>query len=225
MQASEPIQAAKGRWDPYVNHGGTALAVVGTNFVVVASDTRLSSDYSIHSRHKTRIFRITSKAIIVATGFQADLEAFVSRVRIVAATYAQEHFKELSVESLSVNVSNILYSKRFFPYYINVLVAGIGKNGEGLLFGYDPVGTLENLKYDVNGSGSPLAMPILDCAFGTIHRNTVPFPYPSLDEAKQILRDAITSAAERDIYTGDALQIATVTADGLKIEEFPLPAH
>jgi 20S proteasome subunit beta 6 len=70
-----------------------------------------------------------------------------------------------------------------------------------------------------------LTIPILDCAFGSIHQNTTPFPHPTLDDAKQILRDAITSAAERDIYTGDAVQIATVTADGLKIEEFPLPAH
>jgi 20S proteasome subunit beta 6 len=52
-----------------------------------------------------------------------------------------------------------------------------------------------------------------------------PFPHPSMDEARDILRDAMTSTAERDIYTGDAVQIAILTADGLKIEEFPLPAH
>jgi 20S proteasome subunit beta 6 len=218
------MQSAR-RWDPYVAHGGTTLGVVGTDFVVIASDTRLASGYSIDSRHKSRIFQLTPRTVIALTGFQADIEALVSRLRIVIANYTQEHFKEISIESLGVLVSNILYSKRFFPYYVYPTVAGISKSGQGVLFGYDPVGTLENLKYDATGSAVSLAIPILDCAFGSLHRNTVPFQHPTLDQAKQLLREAITSTAERDILTGDAVQIATLTADGLTIEEFPLPSH
>ena len=222
---SAPRESGKRGWDPYVQHGGTAMGVIGKDFVVIATDTRLSSDYHIDCRHKSRIFQMTSKSMICATGFQGDVEAFITRMRNIVTTYSQDHFKEISTESLAHCVSNVLYSRRFFPYYVNILVAGMGRNGEGLLYGYDPVGTIECHKYDVNGSGSALGTSILDAAFGTIHENTKPFPYPTLDKAKEILRDAMCSVAERDIYTGDALEIAVFTGDGMQIEEFPLPIH
>ena len=87
--------------------------------------------------------------MISATGFQGDVEAFITRMRSIISTYSQDHFKEMSTEAVAHCVSNVLYSKRIFPYYVNILVGGIGKNGEGLLYGYDPVGTIECHKYDV----------------------------------------------------------------------------
>jgi 20S proteasome subunit beta 6 len=221
----QPITSAK-RWSPYEMHGGTALGIVGQDFVAVASDTRLAAaDYTIDCRRKSRIFQLTTKALIVSTGFQGDVEALVARLRAAVWNYQQEHFKELSTESLASYVSNVLYSKRLFPYYTYVMVAGIGQNGRPLLYGYDPVGCIEQLNYDANGTGASLAMPILDLAFGSMHRNTEPFPYPDVDRARDILRDTMCSAAERDIYTGDTLEVAIFTAEGLKIEEYPLPAH
>jgi 20S proteasome subunit beta 6 len=225
VSASGQKENGKDRWSPYVMHGGTALGVIGTDFVVIATDTRLSSDYNISCRHKSRVFQMTTKAMIVATGFQGDVEAFITRMHGIISNYRQDHFKEISTESLAHCVSNVLYSKRFFPYYINILVGGMGRKGEGVLYGYDPVGTIESHKYDVNGTGCALATPVLDATFGILHHNTQPFPYPTLDDAKGILRDAISSAAERDIYTGDAVQVASFTKDGLILEEFPLPRH
>ena len=220
-----PIEDKKKQWNPYNNNGGTAIGITGTDFVMVGTDTRLSANYSIDCRHKSRVFPMTKKAMIVATGFDADIDAFITRMRNILINYQQEHFKELSTESLAHSVSNILYSKRFFPYEVNILVAGIGQNGQGLLYGYDPVGCIESLHYDTNGTGSPMAIPILDAAFGSTHHNTRPFNHPNLDTARDIIRDTMASVAERDIYTGDFLQIAIMTKDGFKIEEYPLPYH
>lgn len=213
------------QWNPYEMHGGTAIGIVGEDFAMIGSDTRLSVDYSIDCRKKSRIFQMNKNAMICATGFDGDVDAFISRMRNILTYYEQQHFHEMSVESIARCVANTLYSKRFFPYYINVLVAGVTKDGVGKLYGYDPVGTIEDLKCDTNGSGSALAAPILDSVFGHVHHNTRPFPYPTQDYAKTVIKDAIGSVAERDIYTGDCLQIATISADGFKIEEFSLPEH
>ncbi|OHT07578.1 Family T1, proteasome beta subunit, threonine peptidase [Tritrichomonas foetus] len=220
------IEDKKGGWSPYDNHGGTSVGIVGKDFVAIGTDTRLSSNYSISCRHKSRVFQMTSKAMIVATGFDGDIDAFVTRIRQILVRYQQEHFKEMSTESLALCVSNILYSKRFFPYYINILVGGIGLKDEGLLYGYDPVGTLECLNYDAHGTGSPMAMPILDNHFGSMHHNTTPFPHPEVDDAVNLIRDIMASVSERDIYTGDCLQVAVMKSDGnLTITEYELPAH
>ena len=37
-----------------------------------------------------------------------------------------------------------------------------------------------------------------------------------------LVKDVFTSAAERDIYTGDAVQIQIITKDGIETQMFPL---
>jgi 20S proteasome subunit beta 6 len=41
---------AKNRFNPYVNNGGTVVAIAGEDFVVVGGDSRLSEGYSIVTR-------------------------------------------------------------------------------------------------------------------------------------------------------------------------------
>jgi len=51
--------------------------------------------------------------------------------------------------------------------------------------------------------------------------NVTPAPIP-LDRAVAILKEVFISAAERDIYTGDGIEIKIVTKDGIRTESFPL---
>lgn len=44
----------------------------------------------------------------------------------------------------------------------------------------------------------------------------------SLDKAVQLVKDVFISAAERDVYTGDALKICIVTKEGTREENLPL---
>lgn len=46
-------------------------------------------------------------------------------------------------------------------------------------------------------------------------------PLP-LERAIQLVKDAFTSATERDIHTGDYLEIFLVTKDGVRVEKFDL---
>jgi 20S proteasome subunit beta 6 len=47
-------------------------------------------------------------------------------------------------------------------------------------------------------------------------------PPKSLETALKIVKDAFISAGERDIYTGDWVDIAIITKDGIKTERFTL---
>jgi 20S proteasome subunit beta 6 len=44
----------------------------------------------------------------------------------------------------------------------------------------------------------------------------------SKDKAVKLIKDVFISATERDIYTGDALQIQIITKDGIQTESFSL---
>lgn len=68
-----------------------------------------------------------------------------------------------------------------------------------------------------------MIQPLLDSQIGKKNRtDAASIPEYTLEEAVQITKDAFTSAAERDIYTGDFVEIWKITAAGVESELFPL---
>jgi hypothetical protein len=67
-ESSRPFEA-------YVNNGGTAVALRGPTYSIVAADTRLSTGYSIHTRDCSRVSQLTSQCAIATSGMHADTVA------------------------------------------------------------------------------------------------------------------------------------------------------
>lgn len=77
-----PTSAPVGhQFSPYTFNGGSILAIAGKDFAVVAGDTRQSEGYSIQTRLKPKVFRLTDKATLACNGFAADSEAMVRRIK------------------------------------------------------------------------------------------------------------------------------------------------
>merc|ERR1711862_262915 len=102
----------------------------------------------------------------------------------------------------------------------NVL-AGVDAEGKGAVYSYDAIGSFERTGYSASGSGQAYVIPLLDNVIGNNNRLT---PKPTLDkeEVVEILKDAYVSATERDIYTGDTLEIMVITKDGIQTSTFAL---
>lgn len=99
----------------------------------------------------------------------------------------------------------------------------IKKIGKGAVYSFDPVGSFEREQYRAGGSAASLIQPLLDSQIGKKNRTDADsIPEYTLEEAVQITKDAFTSAAERDIYTGDFVEIWKISSAGLEIELFPL---
>jgi len=54
------------KFDPYVDNGGTAVGIAGKDYVIVATDTRLSDKYSIKSRKLSKVFEVCFQECIKA---------------------------------------------------------------------------------------------------------------------------------------------------------------
>jgi len=64
-------------------------------------------------------------------------------------------------------------------------------------------------------------MPILDNQF-VGHNHLVKQLPGDKQEVENTLRDILNSIAERDIYTGDGIEIVTCDASGVSSKRFPL---
>ncbi|KXN65205.1 N-terminal nucleophile aminohydrolase [Conidiobolus coronatus NRRL 28638] len=218
-QLAGPNQHA---FDPYTNNGGTSLAVAGEDFVLVGSDTRQSEGYNINSRYNPKAWALPNGCVLATAGFNADCQALYRTVLQRIELYVHNHQKQLSLEALAAMIHTILYSRRFFPLYSYTIVAGIDKEGKGRLYSYDAIGSYDSHNCACIGSGTSLIQPVLDNQIDKTNQPDAPKALPNRDFAVKLVKDCFTSATERDIYTGDYLELFLIDKDGIKKEKYDL---
>merc|ERR1719310_2095282 len=202
------------RWSPYTDNGGTILAVAGEDYCALISDTRLSQGYSIHTRENTKVVQLTPHVLLASAGMQAERETLHRVLKMRMSDYEHEHRKAPSLEAVAQLLSTMLYHKRFFPYYTFNVLAGVDSKGVGGVYVYDAIGSFERVPYACNGSGGHQSMSVLDSQVGKTNQL---IPGAALDKVGviNVMKDAITSVGERDIYTGDQAEVFVLDAAGV----------
>ena len=209
------------RWSPYDFNGGTVLAIAGEDFVVLAADTRLSTGYSILSRHESKVHQLTPKTLLGCPGSYNDVVQLRGTLSIRTQMYEHDNGRAPTTENLAQLLSNTLYQRRFFPLYAFCILAGLDKDGKGAVYSYDALGSHQRLSRGAMGTGGHLMIPLLDNLVEHESRSD-PKKNLTLEETKEIMKDAFVTAGERDIYTGDSVELFVLTKDGLQKETFAL---
>lgn len=164
----------------------------------------------------------TSQCVIATSGMLADQLTLHKTLYARMGMYKQQHRKEMSTPSVAQMLSNTLYYKRFFPYYTFNIIAGLDADGKGAVYGYDAVGSFQRVPVVCQGTGHELIQPVVDNQIDRKHQQGKGQWQISLGDAISLVQDAFTSAGERDIYTGDSVDIAIITKDGIRYEKFEL---
>lgn len=221
-----PIQH---QWSPYDDNGGTAAGVAGKGFVIIGGDTRLNGNFNFLTRDdKTKLFKLTDKTILASTGMQGDRLQLQSVLQQKIKMYQFNNGgRTPKTSALAQLLSTVLYSRRQFPYYTFNIVGGLDEDGNGVCYSYDAVGCTEPLNYGTTGSGSSFIEPLMDCLIRKPNQRgaggVVQAPADmTVDEALEMLKNAFTSAAERDVHTGDGARFYILTPEGCREEFLPL---
>ncbi|EOB11142.1 Proteasome subunit beta type-1 [Nosema bombycis CQ1] len=206
-----PKKVSGERFNPYEDNSGSSLSIRYDDFIIVAADTRHSSESGINSRDCSKIFRIKD-FLISFTGFYGDGIELFNILSYEVELY--EALGPINIHALASLASKLMYSRRFFPFYVYLTISGFD-NGKPYVYRYDPVGGYEDVNVICNGSGAPLIQPLLD-SFIDLKNWHGDKPVIDREYAIRIVVKAFDAASERDVKTGDGLELYIMTKDEIK---------
>lgn len=192
----------------HIKKGTTTCALTCKDGVVLAADTRASAGYFIVDRNVMKIQKIDEHLGMTIAGGVADAQNLVDLLRYNANLYRLSNKDRLiPVKSAARLCSNVLFNQRYYPYYVQLIMAGFDKNGGGSIYNIDLFGSITSEKFISTGSGSPVAYGYLESEF----KKDL-----SVNDAYKIAIQAIAAAIRRNSGTGDNINAVIIDKDGYR---------
>lgn len=185
--------------------GTTTVGIVFKGGVILGAEKRATMANYIASREMKKIIPIQDHAAIAVAGLVGDAQAIGRILCVEANIYQLERKRKVSIEALATLLANILNSSKYFPYWIQVLLAGYDKAPQ--LFSVDAAGGVSKEKFTSGGSGSLIAYGVLEDNFKENMNE---------EEAVQLVARALSAAMKRDSASGDGIDIAIIDKNGLR---------
>ena len=186
--------------------GTTTVGAQFKEFIVLASDRRVTSGYYIAHRRGKKIHMIDKHAAMTIAGTVADAQKLVDELRANARLYRLERGCPIPIKSLATLASSILLDLRPLLFIVQLIIGGMDDKGPQL-FTVDWYGSVTKEKYTATGSGSRVAIGILESGY----REGL-----SINEAIKLAVRAVSSAIRRDVGTGEGIDVVTVSSQGYK---------
>ena len=205
------MQPQDSRYPDYIaeqiKKGTTTCALTCTDGVVLAADTRASAGFFIADRHVMKIQKVDRHLGMTIAGGVADAQNLVDVMRYNANIYRISNREIMPVNSAARLCSNVLFNQRYFPYYVQIILAGYDNKSGGQIYNIDLFGSMTSEKYISTGSGSPVAYGYLESEYKE---------GSSVNEAYKIAIQAVAAAIRRNSGTGDSINAVIIDKDGYR---------
>ncbi|KAK9354869.1 nucleophile aminohydrolase [Lipomyces doorenjongii] len=191
--------------DPSSINGGSVVAMVGKDCVAIGCDMRLGMQALTISNDFPKIFQFNN-AFLGLTGLATDVITLSEVFRYKVNLYNLREERKIEPETFANLVSSTLYEKRFGPYFVGPIVAGINsKSGKPYICGFDLIGCINFAKdFVVGGTSSPQL-------FGMCESLWEPDLEP--DDLFETLSQALLNAQDRDALSGWGAIVYVITKD------------
>ena len=190
-----------------IKKGTTTCALTCTDGVALAADTRASAGFFLADRHVMKIQKVDKHLGMTIAGGVADAQNLVDIMRYNANIYRLTNRELMPIKSAARLCSNVLFNQRFYPYYVQIILAGYDNKMGGQIYNIDLFGSMTSEKFISTGSGSPVAYGYLESEF----KDNL-----SVNESYKIAIQAIAAAIRRNAGTGDNINAVIIDKDGYR---------
>jgi len=188
--------------------GATTIGVTFKDGVLLASEKRVSYGYLVVSKVGKKVFKITDQIGAACAGLVSDMQVLIREVEAYGNLFSFDVGRPISVRSAAKLMSNLLFERRLAPLITQTIVGGIDSEGASL-YSLDPLGSVLPDKYTVVGSGTEIAMGVVEEGY---KENM------NADDAKELVIRAMKSAISRDVMSGDGIDFLVITKEGIAEE-------
>ncbi|MEK6952087.1 MAG: hypothetical protein AABX29_03660 [Nanoarchaeota archaeon] len=192
--------------------GTTIIGIVCKDGVIMAADRRSTVGNIVFGKNIQKAVQINDYLVMSGTGNASDIEM---QKKIIAAQLKLKELKSKkkpSVKEAANLIGMITYQNirqpTMIPSIVGTLVAGINEDGSAELYTIEPAGTAMKVEdYDANfGSGMPFVVGLLERQYNKDM---------NINEAVELAVEAIKSSTQRDIASGNGIDVFTITKKGI----------
>lgn len=190
--------------DKQVKTGTTTVGLAVKDGVALATDTRATAGFFIAHRKVRKVYPLADYAAITIAGRVADAQSMIDYLKANLGYYSMTWKRPMSIASIARLAANMAFRWRIFPYEVQLIIAGVDSKGPHL-FNVDLYGTLTEEKLLSTGSGSPIAYGVLESEYDE---------GMSVEDAAKLVFKAVAMAIQRDIGSGDSIDVAYIKVGG-----------
>ena len=191
--------------------GTTTVAVVCKDGIVLAADKRATSGYLIAHKKFEKIVPITDNIVVTTAGVVSDVQLLIKLIRaelkLKSIRTGRPLYVKEAVNLLATFVYNNIRRLSMIPGVSHFIVGGKDSTG---FYVYDIAadGSLALIDdYVSSGSGSVMAYGVLEALYNKDIE---------VDEGIKLVFKAVNSAVQRDIASGNGIDVVTITKEGTK---------
>jgi proteasome beta subunit len=191
--------------------GTTTVGLLCKDGIVLAADKRATSGYLIANKKFDKTINISDNVAVTVAGTVSDVQLLAKYIKAELKLKQIRTRKEGTVKEaanlLAMLVYNNIRKLSLIPGISHFVLGGKDESGFHL-YDLSPDGSIAEIDdYVSSGSGSVMAYGVLE----TLYAKDL-----SVDEGIKLAAKSINAAVQRDIASGNGIDIVTITKDGIK---------
>ncbi|CEM00817.1 unnamed protein product [Vitrella brassicaformis CCMP3155] len=188
-------------------NGAALVGMAGKDCVAVAVDKRLGvNQFQTISANFQRAFQVSERCFVALGGLASDVQTVHKEIAYRMKMYSLREEREMEPKVVTALVASMLYARRFGPWFVDPVVAGLDKDNKPVLAGYDSIGAKSEAHDFVTGGTAS------DQLFGLCEQ----FWKPDMDADQlfETISQCLLAAVDRDCVSGWGADVFILTADG-----------
>lgn len=187
-------------------NGGAVMAMKGKDCVAIASDLRFGIQGQTISMDFEKLFPMGDRLYIGLAGLATDVQTVSQRLNFRRKLYELRENRAIKPKTFMSMVSNLLYERRFGPYFVEPVIAGLHpKTYEPFICSLDLIGCpMEPEDFVVSGTCSEQMYGMCEALWQ---------PDMGPEEIFECISQSLLNAVDRDAMSGWGAVVHIVEKD------------